>query len=84
LINQRKNTIYIGVELPSGSEEEVEIRGCSIYAVDETYKELVSRGCDKKYLVNPVLIDQWLWTERRNIASKVESLGYHKTRTIFY
>ncbi|CAB3365703.1 Hypothetical predicted protein [Cloeon dipterum] len=73
-----------GTELPSGSEEEVEIRGCSIAVVDRVYKQLVAKGVAKNHLVNPVLIDQWLWTERRKIASQVEHLGYHKTRTIFY
>jgi len=76
--------ILKGIELPSGSEEEVEIRGCSIAAVDAVYRELVKRGCADHNLINPILIDQWLWTERRNIASQVENLGYHKTRTIFY
>lgn len=68
----------------SGSEEEVEIRGCSIAVVERVYEELVARGCTKKYLVNPILIDQWLWTERRRLAAEVEHIGYHKIRTIFY
>jgi Potential Queuosine, Q, salvage protein family len=75
---------WLGFELESGCEEEVEIRGCSIAVVERVYAELVARGCTKDQLVNPILIDQWLWTERRRIATEVEHIGYHKSRTIFY
>ncbi|XP_059469050.1 queuosine 5'-phosphate N-glycosylase/hydrolase isoform X2 [Neocloeon triangulifer] len=81
---QLQEKIAKGVDLPPGSEEEVEIRGCSIAVVDRAYQLLVTSERTHNRMVNPVLIDQWLWTERRRIADAVEHLGYHKTRTIFY
>ncbi|XP_058808462.1 queuosine 5'-phosphate N-glycosylase/hydrolase [Phymastichus coffea] len=77
-------------ELPHGSEEEIEIRGCSIEAVERVVKEtryLIEndttsdlRGLD----CNSILVDHFLWDYRRKYAKELETVPYHKTRTIFY
>lgn len=72
------------VILENGSEEEVEIRGCSIHAI-ELLKEYIrrkSKGAD----VNSVLIDHFLWDYRRNNAKKIKAKGlpFHRTCSIYY
>jgi Protein of unknown function (DUF2419). len=73
--------------LENGSEYEVEIRGCSIQAVemvtDETRKLLKSEG-HSDLTVNSVLIDYFLWDYRRKHAAMLELIPFHKTRCVFY
>lgn len=68
--------------LESGSEFEVEIRGCSILAVDLITREL--RKLRPESEVNDVLVDYFLWGFRREKAKEMERFPYHKTRSIFY
>jgi hypothetical protein len=73
--------------LENGSECEVEIRGCSIQAVemiaDETRKLLKSEG-HSDLTVNSVLIDHFLWGYRRKHAAMLELIPFHKTQSVFY
>ncbi|CAB4058279.1 unnamed protein product [Lepeophtheirus salmonis] len=70
--------------LPNGSEMEVEIRGCSIDAVEQIKNalRLSPRYDESKHgFVNSALIDYFLWGLRREHAEEMKVYPYHKTRT---
>lgn len=71
--------------LENGSEMEVEIRGCSIHAV-ELLREYVVKHTDNKYDVNSIQIDHFLWDFRRKHAEEILKMGipFHKTLSIYY
>ncbi|XP_027361832.1 queuosine salvage protein-like isoform X3 [Abrus precatorius] len=64
-------------EIGPGTEEEVELRACSIHAV-EKMRELISKKSGRQVL--SVELDLWLW------ASGVQctSLQHHRTLSIYY
>ncbi|KAL5556815.1 hypothetical protein UlMin_039051 [Ulmus minor] len=64
-------------EICPGSEEEVELRACSISAV-EKMKELISIKSGKQVL--SVELDLWLWS----FGIQVPSLKHHRTLSIYY
>ena len=76
--------------MKAGCIEEIEIRGCSIEAVER----IVSRVRDiidddeslEKYKseINSVFVDYFLWDYRRAHAKELDYLPFHKVRTIFY
>ncbi|XP_026492594.2 queuosine 5'-phosphate N-glycosylase/hydrolase [Vanessa tameamea] len=73
--------------LPSGSEEEIEIRGCSIHAVEllkHNLQELITSTGLSVEVPNSSLIDYYLWCYRRKHAKEMEAIPYHKTLGIFY
>ncbi|KAI5084156.1 hypothetical protein GOP47_0001122 [Adiantum capillus-veneris] len=65
-------------ELPPGTEEEVEIRACTIVAV-EKLGELLSAKIGRQVLT--VQLDWWLWSTGISLQSK---LPCHRTHTIYY
>lgn len=65
-------------ELPCGTEEEVEIRACTIIAV-EKLRELLRAKFGRQIL--SVQLDWWLWSVGISFQSK---LRYHRTHTIYY
>eukprot|EP00250_Pteridium_aquilinum_P008675 c18122_g2_i1 orf=404-1345(+) len=65
-------------ELPPGTEEEVEIRACTITAV-EKLGELLSAKVGRQILT--VQLDWWLWSTGISFQSK---LPCHRTQTIYY
>lgn len=73
----------------SGAPEEVEIRGASIFIVEEV-KKLVLEELKKNHpdvsvtQVNSILFDYFLWDYRRRHAKSLEYIPFHKTRGIFY
>lgn len=71
--------------LENGEEMEVEIRGCSIHAV-ELLKEVAIKKIDKDKIINSILIDHFLWDFRRKHAQEILSmkLPFHKTFSIYY
>ncbi|XKL63846.1 hypothetical protein PGB90_006210 [Kerria lacca] len=74
------------VVLENGSKEEVEIRATSVVAVariNDYVQELLKTN-NKTNKCNCILIDQYLWTYRRNRAKYLDCIPYHKTRTIYY
>ncbi|CAK9320452.1 unnamed protein product [Citrullus colocynthis] len=64
-------------EIGPGSEEEVELRACSIYAV-EKMRELISMKSGKQVL--SVELDLWLWS----FGIQCPSLPHHRTLSIYY
>ncbi|XP_072947524.1 queuosine 5'-phosphate N-glycosylase/hydrolase [Epargyreus clarus] len=75
------------VLLESGSEEEVEIRGCSIHAVELLKKRIEERMKSEQQNIevpNSSLIDYFLWCYRRKHSKEMEKIPYHKTLGIFY
>ncbi|KAM7520407.1 hypothetical protein LguiB_019369 [Lonicera macranthoides] len=64
-------------EIGSGSEEEVELRACSIYAV-EKMRELIRKKSGKQVL--SVELDLWLWS----VGIQCPSLQHHRTLSIYY
>lgn len=75
----KSNTI-----LENGSENEVEIRACTLHAI-ELLREYAERkiGRDK---INSILIDHFLWDFRRKHAKEVlqKGLPFHKTFSVYY
>lgn len=78
-----------GILLKNGSEQEVEIRGVSIYVV-ERLKEMVLKRLRENHpdipttKVNSILLDHFLWDYRRRHAAELEYIPFHKTLSIYY
>ncbi|KAG9440486.1 hypothetical protein H6P81_020651 [Aristolochia fimbriata] len=70
-------TIDGNSEIGSGTEEEVEIRACSVYAV-EKMKELIEAKIGKQVL--SVELDLWLWA----FGVQNQTLQHHRTLSIYY
>ena len=65
-------------DLPSGSEEEIEIRACALHAV-----ELLAAACARRgYRVAPHKLDLLLWSRGQSPAIKAKPR--HRTRCTFY
>ncbi|XP_050514507.1 queuosine salvage protein [Diabrotica virgifera virgifera] len=69
----------------NGDDEEIEIRGCTIHAV-ELLKEYVAKKLSTNKTINSILIDHFLWDFRRKHAKEIEEKGlpFHKTFSIYY
>lgn len=76
----KKNNI-----LRNGDEDEVEIRGCSIHAV-ELVKEYVKSKLEEGKVINAILIDHFLWDFRRAHAKEIygKGLPFHKALCVYY
>ncbi|PSS21235.1 UPF0553 protein [Actinidia chinensis var. chinensis] len=70
-------TIETNGEISSGSEEEVELRACTICAV-EKMREQILKKFGKQVL--SVELDLWLWS----IGVQCPSLQHHRTLSIYY
>ncbi|KAG5361806.1 UPF0553 protein [Yarrowia sp. C11] len=71
--------------LESGDPREVELRACSIWAVELVRREMVKRDVDTE--VNAILIDFFLWdTAKKNQQKdyKGVSVQCHRTRSCYY
>lgn len=64
-------------EIGSGTEEEVELRACSIHAV-EKIKELIQLNSGKQVL--SLELDLWLWS----FGIQFPSLSHHRTLSVYY
>ncbi|XP_058067006.1 queuosine 5'-phosphate N-glycosylase/hydrolase [Anopheles bellator] len=75
--------------LENGCREEVEIRGASIYIVEQL-KALVREKLIGHHLdiapscVNAILLDHFLWDYRRKHAKELEHIPFHKTISVYY
>lgn len=77
LIKRLENREYF----PSGSEDEIEIRGNSIWAV-ELVRERIER-IDPQLKINAILIDFYIWDMAKEIQDKM-TVPTHCTRSCFY
>lgn len=70
-------------ELPAGSSEEVEIRCCTVAAVEALRGELAKRA-QREGTPAPhcVQLDWWLW--ERGERARDRAPPHHRTRTTFY
>lgn len=81
--------LHTGILLKNGSEQEVEIRGASVYVVEEL-KDLVLAELKKNHpdvptdKVNSILLDHFLWDYRRKHAAELEYIPFHKTLSVYY
>ena len=78
-------------EIPSGSMEEMEIRGCSIHAVECIRKRIQSQlknDAKSTYSsikdLNSVIVDFFLWDFATMNSEKMLQFPEHRTRTHFY
>ncbi|CAG8574518.1 4111_t:CDS:10 [Paraglomus occultum] len=70
--------------LPNGSRLEIEIRGCSIWAVELIRRVLVSKVQEGDYQpVNAILIDFFIWDYAKEHQSELR-IRAHRTRSIYY
>jgi len=69
---------------------EIEIRGCSIHAVEllraSVLQELVRKEAKKEVLdiVNSITLDFFLWDFARGHRKEMNHLQFHRVRTIYY
>lgn len=71
--------------LPSGSQAEVEIRGCSILCVELIVDAIKSLEAHAESDINAVLVDFYLWdTAKEQEAANTEKIECHRTRSVFY
>ncbi|KAJ1521673.1 hypothetical protein ONE63_003317 [Megalurothrips usitatus] len=74
--------------IENGCLEEIEIRGCSIHAVELLLAHVKSilAKTNKLYqpIINPIIIDHFLWDFRRQYASELSSIPFHKVVSVFY
>lgn len=75
--------------MQNGDAMEVEIRGASIYVVEQV-KDMVIKELVSKYPhistdnVNSILIDHFLWDYRRAHAKELEYIPFHKVFSVYY
>lgn len=70
--------IEAGELIPAGSEEEIEIRGCALHAVELVAAELRRAG----HVVTASGLDYLLWNRGQEPAYK--AIPRHRTRTVYY
>ncbi|XP_077299116.1 queuosine 5'-phosphate N-glycosylase/hydrolase isoform X2 [Arctopsyche grandis] len=76
--------------LQNGCREEMEIRGCSIHAIEivnESVKKLISNDVNcglKDDSINSALIDYFLWLYRRKYADELQNIPFHKVYCQYY
>ncbi|ORX88879.1 hypothetical protein K493DRAFT_319152 [Basidiobolus meristosporus CBS 931.73] len=80
----RSNTI-----IPSGDRLEVEIRGCSIWAVECLRREIQTLmdqfpNQSKYRKVNPILIDFYVWDYAKAYPEQLKDIPIHLTRSLYY
>lgn len=76
------------VILDPGCDEELEIRGCSIEAVERVKDEVLHLlKKDESYshiICNSILIDNYLWEYRRHKVVELQTIPFHKVVSIYY
>lgn len=87
------STLRLGDQLLSGSKWEVEIRGCSIHAVEllrEHVQTLYAQNpnapspSSNHISINSILIDFALWDYATQHRDQLDEIPIHRVKTIFY
>ncbi|CCX07405.1 hypothetical protein FPQ18DRAFT_319353 [Pyronema domesticum] len=69
--------------IPSGSSWEVQLRGASVWCVEQIRREILRNHPEAK--VNAVLIDFYLYDTAKEMEEKgTEMIPHHRTRSIWY
>ncbi|KAM4698333.1 queuosine 5'-phosphate N-glycosylase/hydrolase [Rhinophrynus dorsalis] len=72
----------------NGDVQEMEIRGCSIWAVElvcQHMRKLYEKKGEKMSSdINPVLIDHFLWDYARDYREEIKGVPFHRVRCIYY
>ncbi|XP_044742813.1 queuosine salvage protein isoform X2 [Chrysoperla carnea] len=76
------NTLNEKQILMPGSNLEIEIRGCSIEAIEQLKNWLKTEKPD--IVINSILLDQYLWDLRRKINHKLQEVPFHQVISIYY
>ena len=89
--NELQSILKRGELLPYGSMLEVEIRGCSISAVEsickelrQMHKETICENDGDEVVINAILVDFFLWDYTKAHEDEIENFPMHKTRSVFY
>ncbi|KAF6205692.1 hypothetical protein GE061_020045 [Apolygus lucorum] len=74
--------------LQSGCEYEVEIRGCSIRAVDLVVQKIREFTKERNWKLYPdcndISVDNYLWSYRREHVERMDATPFHKVISIYY
>lgn len=76
-----------GEMFTSGERQEVELRGCCIWAVEllrDKLSELMGPEAVARHACCSTVIDYYLWDYRRLHVKEVDVVPYHKIRCIYY
>jgi len=84
------NDLENGVVFENEDQKEVELRGCSIWAVELIIKEV--RQCmlvgsatpDETLRVNSAILDAYFWNYRKQHEKEVDTIPVHRVRSIYY
>jgi hypothetical protein len=72
--------------IPSGDPMEIELRACSIWAVELIVNEL--KNLHPPRTINAVLVDFYLWDTAKELQQQFNGIGNqvpcHRTRSVFY
>lgn len=85
--NELMDSLKKGELLSSGDRREVEIRGCSIEAVEQIQRQLAQLMAKRDGEVCPInsaLIDFYLWPYAKQHHKEMEHIPIHHTRCIYY
>ncbi|KAL5515758.1 hypothetical protein EMCRGX_G000974 [Ephydatia muelleri] len=81
--SELRGRLRAGQHLPVGSEEEVEIRGCSIAAVERIRRQMSACTPKAKHITS-AQIDFYLWNFAKTHSNEMEGYPIHRTLTVFY
>lgn len=81
-------TLYFSSEvvLENGCDEELEIRGCSIEAVERINNRVLQllKKNNSVIICNSILIDNFLWEYRRNHLNEFDIEPFHRVVSVYY
>lgn len=84
------NKLKQGYLFRSGEQQEVEIRGVSLWACELVRDYILHlHGAEAsqregKTSICAILVDHYLWDTRREIADKMDDIPFHRCRGIYY
>lgn len=70
-------------DIPSGSSWEIQIRGGSVWCVEQIRRQILKTHPEAE--INAILIDFYLYDVAKEIEKNgVETIPHHRTRSIWY
>lgn len=80
-------TLTSGEELPHGDPREIQIRGCSIQAVEIIRREIeriAKPKRDESAIINSIVIDFALWDYATEHDEQLAKIPIHRTKSVYY